>query len=67
MTGRRKHLVAAVTSSVCALTWLANCVVDVVLRVPGALTQDALMTLVWTVSAVCWWIRWRQVRRADAP
>ena len=59
---KTKHLplVTAIASTVCAAAWLVNCVLDVMLPGAGHLVKDALLTLVWMVSAVGWWCRWGQ-------
>lgn len=62
MNKRKQTLLAAVSSTVCAAIWLANCVVDVLVPV-DALRQDVLLTAVWAACAAFWWIRWRSERR----
>lgn len=64
MKTRHLPLVTAIASTVCAAAWLVNCVLDVMLPGVGQLVKDVLLTLVWTLSAVGWWCRWRQERRA---
>lgn len=61
--GMRRKLIAAVASTVCAGTWLLNCILDMYLHIPGALTQDAAVTLVWLLSAAGWWGLWAADRR----
>ena len=62
----KRKLIAAVASTVCAGTWLLNCILDVILHIPGALTQDAALTLVWLISAAGWWALWGADRRQAA-
>ena len=64
MTRQNQSLLAAALSTFCAGTWLINCALDVALSIPGSLGRDALLTLLWAVTATCWWLRWRQERRA---
>ena len=59
----KRKLIAAVASTVCAGTWLLNCMLDVCLRIPGALMQDAALTLAWLISAAGWWGLWAAERR----
>ena len=65
INGMKRKLIAAVASSVCAGTWLFNCILDVFLHIPGALTQDAALTLLWLISAACWWALWAAERRQN--
>ena len=58
------HLIAAIAFTVSAAAWLINCALDVVLSIPGSLGRDALLTLLWSVAATCWWLRWQRFRSA---
>lgn len=66
MTKCKQSLIAAVMSTICAAVWLANCIIDVMigLTVYGASPMSIILTVVWSVCAACWWLRWRQERRA---
>lgn len=64
MTRQNQSLLAAALSTFCAGTWLINCALDVVLSIPGSLGRDALLTLLWSVAATCWWLRWQRFRSA---
>lgn len=59
-------LLAAGASTLCAIAWLINCVLDVTLPVISSLRQDALMTLLWAGVALFWWMRWRRERSLAA-
>lgn len=63
MSQHKQSLLAAVASTVCAAIWLANCGLDIAQSLHGSLPRDGLLTLVWTISAVCWWVRWRRERK----
>lgn len=63
ISSMKRKLIAAVASSVCAGTWLLNCILDVCLHIPGALTQDVALTLVWLLCAAGWWGLWAAERR----
>ncbi len=64
MTRHRQALFAAASSSVCAVIWLANCVLDMTMKLeaPGQMALHVLCTVIWTVIAVMWWIRWHGSR-----
>lgn len=62
MSRRRQSLMAAILSTVCAGSWLINCVLDVSLSIPGSLGRDVLLTLMWAGVALIWWLRWRSER-----
>jgi len=66
VTKRKQTLFAAVTSTACAVVWLANYVLDVALKAaaPGQTVLHALCTAAWAVSATLWWIRWHTSRRS---
>ena len=63
MSQHKQRLLAAVASTAAAVIWLANCGLDIAQSLHGSLPRDALLTLVWTISAVCWWVRWRRERK----
>lgn len=63
MKRQKQTLLAAVSSTVCAVVWLINCVLDIHWAIRGSLIQDALLTLVWAAGAVLWWLRWHGERR----
>ena len=62
MSRRRQSLMAAILSTICAGSWLINCVLDVSLSIPGSLRSDVLLTLMWASVALIWWLRWRSER-----
>lgn len=66
MTWMKQSLFAALLCTLCAATWLINCVLDVSMCISGSLGRDALLTLAWTTGAVCWWLRWYLERRHAA-
>lgn len=66
MSQRKQSLLAAIASTIAAAIWLINCVVDAALPLFDSLLRDAVLTLIWTVCAVCWWVRWSRVRRMSA-
>ena len=59
----KRSLVAAIASTVCAALWLINCVIGVAVSACGSLRQDMMLTLVWAVCAVCWWMHWLSERK----
>ena len=63
MSQHKQSLLAAVASTAAAVIWLANCVLDTAQGLHRSLLRDALLTLVWAISAVCWWVRWRRERK----
>ena len=66
MTKCRQALFAAVSSTVCAVIWLVNSVLDVTMKLetPGQTALHMFSTAVWAACAVVWWLRWKQERRA---
>lgn len=58
MSRRRQSLMAAILSTICAGSWLINCVLDVSMSITESLRSDALLTLMWAGVALIWWIRW---------
>ena len=65
MLQRKQSLLAAIASTIAAVIWLVNCVMDAALPLFDSLLRDVLLTLIWTVCAVCWWVRWSRVRRTS--
>ena len=65
MLQRKQSLLAAIASTIAAVIWLVNCVMDAAMPLFDSLLRDALLTLICTVCAVCWWVRWSRVRRTS--
>lgn len=68
MTKRNQALFAAAASTVCAIVWLVNCILDVAygLVMTGQFPLHALAAAAWTACAVCWWLRaGRETRKSE--
>lgn len=62
MIKRGYYLFAAVAATVCAVIWLANCVLDVTMKIgaTGQIALHGLCTVIWAVCAALWWVRWHR-------
>lgn len=69
MNVKKQSRMMAMISTICAVVWMINCVIDAVAEpaMTGQLTRDVALTLVWLGGAVCWWLRWRRERTEKKP
>lgn len=64
---QKLSLLNAVLFTLCALVWLVNGVLQVMIGADG-FAQLAMIigcVLLWTAGAVFWWSHWRKQRQTD--